>query len=94
MKIDLITGWELRSEGLDMSAGDWPLVDRKADGWLLCALPCDVRMPLIQKGIIAEPLEGLNCFDSEWVEDRSWWFRRRFVLDAVPADAAECRLRF
>lgn len=94
MKIDLNSGWELRSEGLDMSARDWPLIERKAEGWFSCSLPCDVRMPLIEKGVIAEPLEGLNCFESEWVEDRSWWFRRRFMLDTGFTSAAECRLRF
>ena len=94
MTIDLNSGWELRPEGLEMSALDWPLIERKTDGWFSCSLPCDVRMPLIEKGVITEPLEGLNCFDSEWVEDRSWWFRKRFTTDASFAAAAECRLRF
>ena len=94
MTIDLNSGWELRPEGLEMSALDWPLIERKTEGWFPCSLPCDVRMPLIEKGVIAEPLEGLNCFDSEWVEDRSWWFRKRFTADASFAAAAECRLRF
>ena len=94
MTIDLNAGWELRPEGLEMAAADWPLVERRREGWLSCSLPCDVRMPLIERGIITEPLEGLNCFDSEWVEDRSWWFRKRFSIDDSYRTAAECRLRF
>jgi len=67
MTMDLNAGWELRHEGLEKTAGDWPLVERKTEGWLACSLPCDVRMPLIGAGDVTEPLEGLNCFESEWV---------------------------
>ena len=95
MKLDLNTGWELRFEGLEKSSLDWPLIERKAEGWFPCSLPCDVRMPLIERGVISEPLDGTNCFESEWVEDRSWWFRKRFTVNAgVVAAARECRLRF
>jgi beta-mannosidase len=53
-----------------------------------------VRVPLIEAGVIPEPLEALNCYESEWVEDRSWWFRKRFTVERGFAAAAECRLRF
>jgi beta-mannosidase len=94
MKMNLNEGWELRPEGLEKSALDWPLIERKTEGWYEASLPCDVRMPLIEKGVIPEPLEGLNCYESEWVEDRSWWFRKRFAVGKSVADAAAVRLRF
>ena len=94
MTINLNSEWELRPEGLELTAHEWPRVARRTEGWLPCALPCDVRMPLIERGVIKEPLEALNCFDSEWVEDRSWWFRKRFTLDGAFRAASQCRLRF
>jgi beta-mannosidase len=51
-------------------------------------------MPLLSQGIIKEPLEGLNCFESEWIEEKSWWFRKRFRLDMRSTDASEYPLRF
>jgi hypothetical protein len=45
-------------------------------------IPCDIYEPLIREGIIKEPLEGMNCFDSEWVETKAWRFKKSFQADS------------
>ena len=50
-------------------------------------LPCDVHVPLIEAGLIPEPLEALNTDACAWVEDRAWWFVNRFDVDAAFLDA-------
>ncbi len=43
-------------------------------------VPGDVHTPLIDAGLIQEPLEGLNSLDCRWVEEKEFWCERRFVL--------------
>lgn len=72
--------WQLRHEPLRWDASRAPDVPERADGWLAANVPTDVRVPLIEAGVINDPVEGLECFESEWVEKRSWWFMKRFVV--------------
>lgn len=52
-------------------------ISSRKDGWHTgLSLPCDVHQPLIAAGIIKDPVEADNCFAAEWIEQRSWWFRR------------------
>lgn len=83
---DLNGGWRLRSEDLSLGGECQAAVADRKEGWFEAALPTDVRVPLIAAGLLAEPLEKLNCFDSEWIEEKSWWFVREF--DAVGSAAA------
>ncbi len=79
--LSLLSDWTLREEALSVSANMADAVLKKADGWLsVPSLPCDVHTALHQAGIIGEPLVGGNSFDCLWVEDRSWWFCKRFTL--------------
>ena len=51
------------------------------EGWISAGdLPCDVHVPLIENGIIKEPLIGLNSFDNVWIEKKSWWFKKIFKI--------------
>ena len=73
--------WQLREEPLFVSAKDATLVQAKTTDWMeVESLPCDVHEPLIEYGRIEEPLVGGNSFDCEWIENRSWWFRKTFTL--------------
>lgn len=93
-KIDLSTGWQVRGEelwwGPDMSTA----VLGRTDGWMDANLPCDIHMPLIENGIIKEPLEAENCYECEWVENKSWWFKKVFIVDeeALRSDIIELSL--
>lgn len=94
MKHRIDKGWQLRKEPLDVDAANWPLIARKSEEWVDCTLPCDVHTPLIDKGMISEPLEKLNCYESEWIEDLSWWFRATFAAPTGFEKGARCDLVF
>lgn len=76
--------------------GTWDIIERPlSDGpevvdsvWaeaptLNGVVPGDVNDSLVSAGRMPEPLVGVNFREFAWVQTRSWWFRRRFV---VPAD--------
>lgn len=46
-------------------------------------VPGDVHTPLIDAGLISEPLEGLNSLDCRWVEEKEFWCERSFTLSAA-----------
>lgn len=46
-------------------------------------VPGDVHTPLIDAGLIEEPLYGLNSLDCRWVEEQEFWCERTFTLDAA-----------
>ncbi len=48
---------------------------------MLAVLPCDIHMPLIQYGLIKEPLAADNFFDCQWTREKSWWFKKNFNAD-------------
>ena len=80
-EIHLNSGWYLRSEELAWGPEMSSAVLKRTEGWLKADLPCDVHTPLIENGIIKEPLEADHCFDSRWIEDKSWWFKDEFHVD-------------
>ncbi|MBQ4638996.1 MAG: hypothetical protein IJB69_00565 [Clostridia bacterium] len=48
---------------------------------LLYTVPGDVHTPLIEAGIIQEPLYAMNSLDCTWMEKKEFWCRRTFVLE-------------
>jgi len=81
MEITLNNTWKLRPEAMWVDHNLAPQVLRKTDGWMITSLPCDVHVPLIQNGIIPEPLEGDNFQHCRWVEEMSWWFMKPFDIE-------------
>lgn len=80
--LNLQEGWMLRHEDLTCDCEMRQEVLDRSDGWMKCNVPCDVYTPLIDNGIIVEPLEADNSAECEWVEDRSWWFKKDFTVDS------------
>lgn len=80
-KISLNTGWNLIYESLNFGPDKSTDILQRKEGWLETDLPCDIHMPLLRAGAIKEPLEEANSFDCEWIEDKSWWFKKTFTLD-------------
>lgn len=77
----LMKDWELCEQSLSVTAKDYQSVLKKAGGWMqIKSLPCDVHMPLLENGIIEEPLVADNSFKCDWIEERSWWFKKSFNL--------------
>ena len=87
----LNSDWRLHEEPLSWHGEELGHVLSQTEGWLSCGLPCDVRMPLIEAGVIHDPVLADYSFESEWIEKRSWWFVRRFDGGALDlrADAVE-----
>ncbi|NJD02146.1 MAG: beta-mannosidase [Ruminiclostridium sp.] len=74
--------WKLRYEPLYYDREYYAEVAEKKDGWVnVEALPCDVHVPLIENGMIEDPVIADNCFNCEWIEDKSWWFRKVFKAE-------------
>ncbi len=92
--VDLNAKWQLRFEDISLGHEQHQFVCAQEDGWMETSLPCDVRLPLINAGIITEPLTGTNCFDSEWIEQKSWWFKKHFNIEELYTDSAELVLDY
>jgi beta-mannosidase len=71
--------WELRDEALSTGVDAGPGIGEAGDGWISAPVPGDIHQGLLAAGRIKEPLVGLNSFECDWIETRSWWFRRRFA---------------
>ena len=52
------------------------------EGWLCASIPCDVITPLVENGILDEPLNKTNTKDCYWVKDLSWWFYKEFSVSS------------
>ena len=79
---ELSNDWELRCEELYYDSSWYQKVIEKNDGWLAVkTLPCDIHVPLIDGGIIDDPVVADNSRKCEWIEDRSWWFRKVFTAE-------------
>lgn len=94
MSIPLNLDWLMTWEPLTCEARDFIQVRMKQTNWLQTHLPCDVHMPLIEQGIITEPLLADQCFASEWTEQRSWWFKKSFVLSEEQLSFDQIRVTF
>lgn len=82
MVLDLNNGWQLKHKPLKWTAQWSALVLKETEDWIDCDLPCDVHIPLIREGVIKEPLTAVNFKDCRWIETRSWWFRKTFILSS------------
>ena len=84
----LLDDWMMLEAPLSTAADQAARISRQEDGWFRgLAVPCDVHQPLIESGKIKDPVLADYSFDSDWIEQRSWWFKRLFT----PADGwAEC----
>lgn len=49
-------------------------------GFLEATVPCDVIIPLVENGVIEEPLLKDNTEKCLWIRDLSWWFIKEFEV--------------
>ncbi len=79
--VSLLKDWKVREERLSVTPDMASLVAAKTEDWMeVASLPCDVHEPLIAAGKIQEPTVADNSFASEWIEKRSFWFKKAFTL--------------
>jgi len=84
-RINLNKGWWLREAPLNWGKDMAGHVSGQQHGWYKdLELPCDVHMPLIEAGVIKDPVLSDYCFEAEWIENRSWWFKR--IIDGSEFD--------
>lgn len=57
-----------------------PNVFPSKTGTITAQVPCDVITPLVENGILEEPLLKENTKDCLWVRDLSWWFIKEFTI--------------
>ena len=70
--------WKLRYEKLYYDKDYYAEISEKKDGWYdVEALPCDIHIPLIEKGEIGDPVIADNCYKCEW---RYLYARRAFAI--------------
>ncbi len=50
--------------------------------WIDVTVPCGVHWALYRAGKAPHPYVGRNIQSMRWIEDKTWWFRRRFVAPA------------
>ena len=58
-------------------------------GFMQANVPCDVITPLIENGLLEEPLIKTNTDDCMWINDMSWWFIRDFEISQELYDNEE-----
>jgi len=74
--------WELTDRILTYPLSNARTLAEQAEDWVPAPVPGDIHQALIAAGRIEEPLQGLNSFDCQWTEERSWWYRK--TVSVVP----------
>ncbi len=76
-RVNLNNGWSMNEAPLNYGKEMAGYISSQVDGWYNeLKLPCDVHMPLIDAGAIKDPVLSDYCFDAEWIENCSWWFKK------------------
>ena len=65
MKLNLDQGWKLYQAPMARTYAEAARVHKMGAEGYSCALPADVRMPLIENGVIRDPVLADYCFESE-----------------------------
>jgi beta-mannosidase len=92
MKLLLNEGWKLLYR--DLSTGADQVLDILESGDYIEAgsLPCDAHVPLINAGLIKDPVEADYSYACEWMEKKSWWYRRDFEISEDDLNCRAARL--
>ncbi len=93
-KLRLTGQWELRDEDIAVGAEAAATLTTAQGGWIAQPVPGDVHQGLQAAGKIPDPLVGLNSFQCDWIEGRSFWLRKKFALaeDALAAHTIELEM--
>jgi len=73
--------WQLAAGDPAQPAAELP--DLGKLDWFDAVVPTSVHWALHRAGRAPHPYVGLNAKELRWVEDKAWWFRKRFT---VPKD--------
>ena len=85
--LDMKKGWRMSKAPLSLENDSVEQALSKTDElWDVC-IPVDVRMPLMEAGIVRDPVLADYSFESEWVENYAWWFHREFDTAELDSEA-------
>lgn len=85
-RISLKENWFLKEAPLSCQKEMSGYILSEHDGWYSgITLPADVHMPLIEAGVIKDPVLSDYSFEEEWIESRSWWFKKEFEMEEITA---------
>ncbi len=59
-----------------------------------CPVPGDVHEAFLLAGEIMEPLIGLNSKDQTWLEEKEFWYQRRFFVEEKDLETSVFELTF
>lgn len=83
-RICLDDDWSLKEAPITYKKDMAGYILSDSKGWYEgISIPCDVHSPLIEAGVIKDPVLADYSFDSEWIEHRSWWFKKTFMMDDI-----------
>ena len=76
--------WMVRPAAFDC-AGEAGLaaVRGQTDGWLPAQVPGEIHLDLMRAGQMPEPSVSTHMPDCRWPEQKSWWYRTTFPVDAT-----------
>jgi beta-mannosidase len=66
--------------------------DLPTDGWIPAQVPGGVHEALVGAGRLEHPYFAENELDSQWVAERTWWYRLSFTRSEVDAPGSRTRL--
>lgn len=78
-EIALDGAWQLAAG--DAAQTNAALPDLAALDWFETTVPTDVHWALVRAGKVPNPYAQLNIKQLRWVEDKAWYFRKRFAVD-------------
>ncbi|MFF2091479.1 glycoside hydrolase family 2 protein [Paenibacillus sp. NPDC058174] len=85
--VGLNEAWQVHEAPLHWGRESLAAVKALKEGWYACTLPSDVRIPLIENGIIKDPVLSDYALESEWIEQRSWWYMKEFDGSGLDFDS-------
>ena len=90
--VDLNGTWLLK--GFDFGGGDEEKAyeaDYDDSNWLKACVPGVSHLDLIRHKMIPNPFFNMNELEVSWVEDKDWWYRKRFTIgkDLLNSDKVE-----
>ena len=48
--------------------------------WLSAKVPGDIHLDLVRHGLLPDPYYHLNFREHYWVEEKEWWYRKKFSV--------------
>ena len=80
MRLSLNKEWKLLYRDLAVGANRALDVLEAEDYIDAGNLPCDAHVPLIKAGVIKDPVAADYSYACEWMERKSWWYRKDFEV--------------